>query len=159
MSRLGSSIVVIKKYNLPRLNKFAPRPMRTFKVLQFQRLSKSIIIYFICWPFTVSCCRFTFICCMIYRSVPWSAGRYIPVRMQMPRVCWRWLACGISFFVLIVRNPAFIARQLGHMNAEMTYTGYSAWINVLDSDQVPHLNQCFGGYANAPIVPLKLKTK
>jgi integrase len=56
-------------------------------------------------------------------------------------------------------NPAFIANQMGDENAEMVFHVYSAWINVLDSDQVAFLNQRFGGYANAPIVPLKVKTK
>ncbi|WP_420898907.1 hypothetical protein [Enterobacter bugandensis] len=56
-------------------------------------------------------------------------------------------------------NPAFIANQMGDEDGEMVFHVYSAWINVLDSDQVPSLNQRFGGYANAPIVPLKVKTK
>lgn len=55
-------------------------------------------------------------------------------------------------------NPAFIANQMGHENAEMVYTVYSAWINALDGDQIAFLNQRFGGYSNAPIVPLKAKT-
>jgi integrase len=48
---------------------------------------------------------------------------------------------------------------MGDENAEMVFHVYSARINVLDSDQVPFLNQRFGGYASAPIVPLKVKTK
>jgi integrase len=61
--------------------------------------------------------------------------------MQMPEICLHWLAYGIRLFVLIVSNPAFMASQLGHKNAEMTFTVYSAWINALDSDQVSFLNQ------------------
>lgn len=48
---------------------------------------------------------------------------------------------------------------MGDENAEMVFHVYSARINVLDSDQVPFLNQRFAGYASAPIVPLKVKTK
>lgn len=55
-------------------------------------------------------------------------------------------------------NPAFIVNQMGHENAEMVFHVYSAWINALASDQVSFLNQRFGGYTNAPIVPLKVKT-
>ncbi|WP_407065704.1 hypothetical protein [Enterobacter mori] len=43
-------------------------------------------------------------------------------------------------------NPAFIANQMGHENAEMVFHVYSAWINALDSDRVSFLNQRFGGY-------------
>jgi len=56
-------------------------------------------------------------------------------------------------------NPAFIANQMGHENAEMIFHVYSAWINALDSDQVSFLNQRFGGYTNAPTVPLKVKER
>lgn len=56
-------------------------------------------------------------------------------------------------------NPAFIASQMGHENAEMVYTVYSAWISALDGDQIAFLNQRFGGYSDAPIVPLKVKSK
>ncbi|MFV7529310.1 tyrosine-type recombinase/integrase [Enterobacter mori] len=55
-------------------------------------------------------------------------------------------------------NPAFIANQMGHENTEMVFHVYSAWINALASDRVSFLNQRFGGYTNAPIVPLKVKT-
>jgi len=48
---------------------------------------------------------------------------------------------------------------MGHENAEMVFHAYSAWINALDNDQVSFLNQRFGGYANAPLVPLKVKTE
>jgi len=47
-------------------------------------------------------------------------------------------------------NPAFIASQMGHENAEMVYTVYSAWISALAGDQIDFLNQRFGGYINAP---------
>lgn len=50
-------------------------------------------------------------------------------------------------------NPAFIATQMGHENAEMVYTVYSAWIHALDGDQIEFLNQRIGGYAIAPISP------
>lgn len=53
-------------------------------------------------------------------------------------------------------NPAFIASQMGHENAEMVYTVYSAWIHALDGDQITFLNQRLGGY-NAPIVPPRVK--
>lgn len=51
-------------------------------------------------------------------------------------------------------NPAFIATQMGHENAEMVYTVYSAWIHALDGDQIEFLNQRFSGYTNAPVTPL-----
>nr|WP_239663679.1 tyrosine-type recombinase/integrase [Enterobacter bugandensis] len=73
-----------------------------------------------------------------------------PYQLRHTYACWM-LSAGA--------NPAFIANQMGDENAEMVFHVYSAWINVLDSDQVPFLNQRFGGYANAPIVPLKVKTK
>ncbi|CAM8436489.1 Putative lambdoid prophage Rac integrase [Enterobacter intestinihominis] len=72
-----------------------------------------------------------------------------PYQLRHTYACWM-LSAGA--------NPAFIANQMGHENAEMVFHVYSAWINALDSDQVSFLNQRFGGYANAPIVPLKLKT-
>lgn len=50
-------------------------------------------------------------------------------------------------------NPAFIANQMGHENAEMVYTVYSAWINALDGDQIAFLNQHIGGYNSVPLVP------
>lgn len=50
-------------------------------------------------------------------------------------------------------NPAFIANQMGHENAEMVYTVYSAWINALDGDQIAFLNQRIGGYSSVPQVP------
>lgn len=50
-------------------------------------------------------------------------------------------------------NPAFIANQMGHENAEMVYTVYSAWINALDGDQIEFLNQRIGGYSSVPQVP------
>lgn len=50
-------------------------------------------------------------------------------------------------------NPTFIANQLGHENAEMVYTVYSAWINALDGDQIEFLNQRIGGYNSVPQVP------
>nr|CBX80708.1 putative lambdoid prophage Rac integrase [Erwinia amylovora ATCC BAA-2158] len=52
-------------------------------------------------------------------------------------------------------NPAFIASQMGHENAEMVYTVYSAWIHALDGDQIEFLNQRISGY-NAPIAPLRV---
>ena len=73
-----------------------------------------------------------------------------PYQLRHTYACWM-LSAGA--------NPAFIANQMGHENAEMVFHVYSAWINALDSDQVSFLNQRFGGYANAPIVPLKVKTK
>lgn len=73
-----------------------------------------------------------------------------PYQLRHTYACWM-LSAGA--------NPAFIANQMGHENAEMVFHVYSAWINALDSDQVSFLNQRFGGYANAPIVSLKLKTK
>jgi integrase len=56
-------------------------------------------------------------------------------------------------------NPAFIVNQMGHENADMVFHVYSAWINALASDQVSFLNQRFGGYTNATIVSLKVKTE
>lgn len=59
-------------------------------------------------------------------------------------------------------NPAFIANQMGHENAEMVYTVYSAWINALDGDRIVFLNPRIGGYNGALrsecalIKPLKL---
>lgn len=50
-------------------------------------------------------------------------------------------------------NPASIANQMGHENAEMVYTVYSAWINALDGDQIAFLNQRIGGYSSVPQVP------
>lgn len=50
-------------------------------------------------------------------------------------------------------NPAFIANQMGHENAEMVYTVYSAWINALDGDQIAFLNQRIGGYSSVPQPP------
>lgn len=50
-------------------------------------------------------------------------------------------------------NPAFIANQMGHENAEMVYTVYSARINALDGDQIAFLNQRIGGYNSVPQVP------
>lgn len=54
-------------------------------------------------------------------------------------------------------NPAFIATQMGHENAEMVYTVYSAWIHALDGDQIEFLNQRIGGYTIAPFPPLRDK--
>lgn len=51
------------------------------------------------------------------------------------------------------RHPAFIANQMGHENAEMVYTVYSAWINALDGDQITLLNPRIGGYNSVPLVP------
>ncbi|WP_370552097.1 tyrosine-type recombinase/integrase [Enterobacter cloacae complex sp. I7] len=73
-----------------------------------------------------------------------------PYQLRHTYACWM-LSAGA--------NPAFIANRMGDENAEMVFHVYSARINVLDSDQVPFLNQRFGGYASAPIVPLKVKTK
>lgn len=50
-------------------------------------------------------------------------------------------------------NPAFIANQMGHENAEIVYTVYSAWINALDGDQIAFLNQRIGGYSSVPQPP------
>ena len=50
-------------------------------------------------------------------------------------------------------NPAFIASQMGHENAEMIYTVYSAWINALDGDQIEILSHRIGGYSSVPLVP------
>nr|WP_268890599.1 tyrosine-type recombinase/integrase [Erwinia amylovora] len=50
-------------------------------------------------------------------------------------------------------NPAFIASQMGHENAEMVYAVYSAWLHALDGDQIEFLNRRIGG-VNAPIAPL-----
>lgn len=50
-------------------------------------------------------------------------------------------------------NSAFIASQMGHENAEMIYTVYSAWINALDGDQIEILNHRIGGYSSVPLVP------
>lgn len=71
-----------------------------------------------------------------------------PYQLRHTYACWM-LSAGA--------NPAFIANQMGHENAEMVFTVYSSWINALDSDQVSFLNQRIGGYTNAPIVPLKIK--
>ncbi|EOZ1474126.1 tyrosine-type recombinase/integrase [Enterobacter asburiae] len=73
-----------------------------------------------------------------------------PYQLRHTYACWM-LSAGA--------NPAFIANQMGHENAEMVFHAYSAWINALDNDQVSFLNQRFGGYANAPLVPLKVKTE
>jgi integrase len=54
-------------------------------------------------------------------------------------------------------NPAFIAEQMGHENAEMVYTVYSTWINALDGDQVEMLNKRIGKFSSVPIVPLAVK--
>lgn len=54
-------------------------------------------------------------------------------------------------------NPAFIATQMGHENAEMVYTVYSAWIHALDGDQIEFLNERIGGYTTAPFSPLLSK--
>jgi len=55
-------------------------------------------------------------------------------------------------------NPAFIAEQMGHENAEMVYTVYSTWINALDGDQVEMLNQRIGRFSSVvPMVPLSVK--
>jgi len=54
-------------------------------------------------------------------------------------------------------NPAFIVEQMGHENAEMVYTVYSAWINALDGDQIEWLNKRIGGFCAASIVPLTVK--
>ncbi|MBM7357291.1 site-specific integrase [Lelliottia amnigena] len=55
-------------------------------------------------------------------------------------------------------NPAFIATQMGHENAQMVYTVYSAWIHALDGDQIAFLNKRIDEYNTAPIVPLKVKS-
>lgn len=47
-------------------------------------------------------------------------------------------------------NPAFIATQMGHENAQLVYTVYSAWISALDGDQIEFLNQRISGYSHAP---------
>lgn len=47
-------------------------------------------------------------------------------------------------------NPAFIANQMDHENAEMVYTVYSAWINALDGDRIAFLNPRIGGYNGVP---------
>ncbi|MEQ4740468.1 tyrosine-type recombinase/integrase [Klebsiella michiganensis] len=49
-------------------------------------------------------------------------------------------------------NPAFTANQMGHENAEMFFTVYSAWMNALDGDQIAFLNQRIGGYNSVPLV-------
>ncbi|MDN8600163.1 hypothetical protein Q0A17_12175 [Citrobacter sp. S2-9] len=54
-------------------------------------------------------------------------------------------------------NPAFIASQMGHENAEMVYTVYSAWISALDGDQIEYLNQRISGYSHAPHMPPGVK--
>ncbi|MDA8480034.1 site-specific integrase [Citrobacter sp. Awk 4] len=54
-------------------------------------------------------------------------------------------------------NPAFIASQMGHENAEMVYTVYSAWISALDGDQIAFLNQRISGYRTAPHMPPEVK--
>lgn len=50
-------------------------------------------------------------------------------------------------------NPAFIATQMGHENAQRVYTVYSAWISALDGDQIEFLNQRISGYSHAPTCP------
>lgn len=50
-------------------------------------------------------------------------------------------------------NSAFIANQMGHENAEMVYTVYSAWIYALDGDQIAFLNQRISGYNCVPWCP------
>ncbi|GEM_PF-3957882 len=50
-------------------------------------------------------------------------------------------------------NPALIANQMGHENAQMVYTVYSARINALDVDQIAFLNQRIGGYSSVNQLP------
>lgn len=73
-----------------------------------------------------------------------------PYQLRHTYACWM-LSAGA--------NPAFIASQMGHENAEMVFQVYSSWITALDSDQVSYLNQRIGGYTSAPIVPLKVKSR
>lgn len=54
-------------------------------------------------------------------------------------------------------NPAFIATQMGHENAQRVYTVYSAWIHALGGDQIAFLNKLIDEYNTAPIVPLAVK--
>lgn len=37
-------------------------------------------------------------------------------------------------------NPAFIASQMGHDNAQMVYEIYGTWIEELNSEQITMLN-------------------
>lgn len=73
-----------------------------------------------------------------------------PYQLRHTYACWM-LSAGA--------NPAFIASQMGHENAEMVFQVYSSWITALDSDRVSYLNQRIGGYTSAPIVPLKVKSR
>lgn len=84
----------------------------------------------------------------------------IGVTLLLAYVSWHPLRRTYACWMLSAgANPAFIANQMGHENAEMVFHVYSAWINALDGDQVSFLSQRFGGYTNDPIVPLKIKTK
>lgn len=55
-------------------------------------------------------------------------------------------------------NPAFIATQIGHKNAQRVYCVYSAWIHALDGDRIALLNQRVDEYNPALIAPLKVKS-
>lgn len=55
-------------------------------------------------------------------------------------------------------NPAFIATQIGHKNAQRVDCVYSAWIHALDGDRIALLNQRVDEYNPAPIAPLKVKS-
>ncbi|WP_407213382.1 tyrosine-type recombinase/integrase [Enterobacter sichuanensis] len=70
--------------------------------------------------------------------------RRCPYQTRHTYACWM-LSAGA--------NPAFIASQMGHENAEMIYTVYSAWINALDGDQIEILSHRIGGYSSVPLVP------
>lgn len=73
-----------------------------------------------------------------------SVRRRRPYQTRHTYACWM-LSAGA--------NPAFIASQLGHENAEMVYTVYSAWINALGGEQIDLLNNRIGGYSSVPMVP------
>lgn len=82
----------------------------------------------------------------LWNTTIWRSGgrRRRPYQTRHTYACWM-LSAGA--------NPAFIANQMGHENAEMVYTVYSAWINALDGDQIAFLNQRIGGYNSVPQVP------
>jgi len=47
---------------------------------------------------------------------------------------------------------------MGHENAQMVYTVYSAWIDALDGAPIAFLNKHIDEYNTAPIVPVKVKS-
>lgn len=43
----------------------------------------------------------------------------------------------------IIRNPRFIAAQMGHASAQMIYSVYGKWMSDNDADQLSIMNRNF----------------